>query len=78
MADKRYKITMTLTDGSQIDAGIITAPQGPAGDPGLTPEQISMFTYLAQHMTVDEETGKVTFACEIEAPAFNAATGDEA
>lgn len=55
-----------------------TGPQGPAGDPGLTPEQISMFTYLAQHMTVDEETGKVTFACEIEAPAFNAATGDEA
>ena len=44
------------------------------GDPGLTAEQIQMFQYLAQHMTVDKETGKVTFSLEIEAPSFNAVT----
>lgn len=46
----------------------------PRGDSGLTPEQIQMFQYLSQHMTVDEATGKVTFSLEIEAPAFNAVT----
>ena len=46
------------------------------GDPGLTAEQIQMFQYLAQHMTVDKETGKVTFSLEIEAPSFNAVTGE--
>lgn len=45
---------------------------GAAGEPGLTPEQIQMFQYLAQNMTVTD--GKVIFAVELEAPSFNAAT----
>lgn len=48
--------------------------KGQAGDPGLTPEQIQMFQYLAQHMTIDQNTGKVTFSLEIVAPSFNAVT----
>lgn len=103
MADKHYKIKVTLTDGTEFDAGVITAPQGaagpvgpqgpqgeqgipgpagadgergPAGDPGLTAEQIQMFQYLAEHMVVDQSTGKVTFSLEIVAPSFNATTED--
>ena len=36
MADKLYKLTLSLSDGSIIDAGIITAPQGPIGANGVT------------------------------------------
>ena len=32
MADKRYNLKMTLTDGTELSAGVITAPQGPAGE----------------------------------------------
>ena len=48
--------------------------KGAKGDPGLTDEQIQMFTYLAQHMTVDKAAGTVTFSLEIVAPSFNAVT----
>lgn len=34
MADLTYKMTVTLTDGTEIDAGNFTAPQGPAGPAG--------------------------------------------
>ena len=34
MADLTYKMTVTLTDGTEIDAGNFTAPQGPAGADG--------------------------------------------
>ena len=30
MADKRYNLKMTLTDGTELSAGVITAPQGPS------------------------------------------------
>ena len=106
MADKHYKMKVTLTDGTEFSAGTFTAPQGPAGpagapgadgvpgpkgdkgdqgetgpagpagDPGLTAEQIQMFQYLAEHMVVDQNTGKVTFSLEIVAPSFNAVTED--
>ena len=36
MADKSYKLTLSLSDGSIINAGIITAPQGPTGANGVT------------------------------------------
>lgn len=36
MADKSYKLTLSLSDGSTINAGIITAPQGPNGANGVT------------------------------------------
>lgn len=36
MADKSYKLTLSLSDGNIIDAGIITAPQGPTGANGVT------------------------------------------
>ena len=31
MADKTYRMTVTLSDGSNIDAGTFVAPQGPQG-----------------------------------------------
>lgn len=34
MADATYKMEITLSDGSTIDAGNFTAPQGPAGATG--------------------------------------------
>ena len=34
MADKTYKMTVTLSDGSTVDAGTFIAPQGPKGDTG--------------------------------------------
>lgn len=34
MADKRYNLKMTLTDGTELSAGVITAPQGPTGPTG--------------------------------------------
>ena len=37
MADKRYKMTVTLSDGSTVDAGTFIVPegdQGLKGDPG--------------------------------------------
>ena len=36
MADKLYKLTLSLSDGSTINAGTITAPQGPNGANGVT------------------------------------------
>ena len=34
MADKTYRMTVTLSDGSSIDAGTFVAPQGPEGPAG--------------------------------------------
>ena len=34
MADRSYKLTLSLSDGSTINAGTITAPQGPNGANG--------------------------------------------
>ena len=34
MADKTYKMTVTLSDGNTVDAGTFVAPQGPAGELG--------------------------------------------
>lgn len=39
MADKKYNLKMTLTDGTELSAGVITAPQGPAGPTGPTGPQ---------------------------------------
>lgn len=39
MADKTYKMTVTLSDGSNIDAGTFVAPQGPQGVKGDTGAQ---------------------------------------
>lgn len=36
MADRSYKLTLSLSDGSTINAGTITAPQGPNGANGAT------------------------------------------
>lgn len=36
MADKSYKLTLSLSDGTTINAGTITAPQGPSGANGVT------------------------------------------
>lgn len=34
MADKTYKMTVSLSDGSTVDAGTFVAPQGPQGPQG--------------------------------------------
>ena len=34
MADKTYKMTVSLSDGSTVDAGTFIAPQGPQGPAG--------------------------------------------
>ena len=39
MADKTYKMTVTLSDGSTVDAGTFVAPQGPQGVKGDTGAQ---------------------------------------
>ena len=39
MADKHYKMKVTLTDGTEFSAGVFTAPQGPAGEQGPQGEQ---------------------------------------
>ena len=31
MADKTYKLEFTLSDGTKINAGTFTSPQGPQG-----------------------------------------------
>lgn len=36
MADLTYKMTVTLTDDTTIDAGTFSAPQGPAGATGAS------------------------------------------
>ena len=36
MADKTYKMTVTLSDGNTVDAGTFVAPQGPQGPKGET------------------------------------------
>ena len=40
MADKTYKMLVTLSNGSTIDAGTFVAPQGPKGDAGTIPEAL--------------------------------------
>ena len=77
--NKVTQVSETHVDFEVVELGPnIKGIQGPKGDPGLTAEQIQMFTYLAQHMTVDQSAGTVTFSLEIVAPSFNATTGDEA
>ena len=39
MADKIYKMVVTLSDGSTVDAGTLVAPQGPQGVKGDTGAQ---------------------------------------
>lgn len=34
MADNSYKLELTLSNGSTINAGTITCPQGPKGEQG--------------------------------------------
>ena len=35
MADKTYKMVVTLSNGSTVDAGTFVAPQGPQGVQGV-------------------------------------------
>ena len=35
MADKTYKMTVALSDGSTVDAGMFVSPQGPQGAQGI-------------------------------------------
>lgn len=39
MADNSYKLELTLSNGTKINAGTITCPQGPQGEQGETGPQ---------------------------------------
>lgn len=39
MADNSYKLELTLSNGTTINAGTITCPQGPKGEQGEQGEQ---------------------------------------
>lgn len=41
MADKTYKMVVTLSDGSTVDAGTFVAPQGPQGPSGVLPDWVN-------------------------------------
>ena len=41
MADKVCKMQVTLTNGTILDAGQFTVPQGPAGKDGVTPLMVT-------------------------------------
>ena len=54
MADNSYKLELTLSDGSTINAGTITAPQGEQGIQGETGAAAGFGTPTA---TVDANVG---------------------
>lgn len=54
MADNSYKLEFTLSDGKTINAGTITAPQGPQGEKGNTGDAAGFGTPTA---TVDSNVG---------------------
>lgn len=58
----------TIPQGPQGPKGD-TGATGPKGDTGLTPEQITLLTYIADHMTVVD--GKIQFDVQVNAPIFN-------
>ena len=58
----------TIPKGDKGDKGD-TGATGPKGDTGLTPEQITLLTYIAQHMTIVD--GNIQFDVQVNAPSFN-------
>ena len=56
MADKIYKMVVTLSDGSTVDAGTFVAPQGPQGVKGDTGAQRPKGETGAQGVSVTNVT----------------------
>ena len=56
MADKTYKMVVTLSDGSTVDAGTFVAPQGPQGVKGDTGAQGPQGVSITD-VTITEVTG---------------------
>ena len=70
-------VSSTVATSSIVKYQSVIGPQGPkgdTGDSGLTEEQKTALTWLANHMTVDSTSSKVQFSVEVEAPSFNAVT----
>ena len=62
MADKTYKMTITLSDGSNVNAGTFVAPQGPKGDTGAQGPQGATGSQGPQGATgAQGEQGKSVF-----------------
>lgn len=67
MADKTYKMVVTLSNGSTVDAGTFVAPQGPQGPSGLLGEWVAATkdtelvdgTYIISVNIYDLETAAV-------------------
>lgn len=70
MADKTYQFNVELTDGTVLNAGTFTAPQGPKGDKGET----GATPTITMDATVDNTQGTATVNVvqggTTEAPAF--------
>ena len=62
MADKTYQMTITLSDGSNVNAGTFVAPQGPKGDTGAQGPQGATGSQGPQGATgAQGEQGKSVF-----------------
>ena len=62
MADKTYQMKITLSDGSNINAGTFVAPQGPKGDTGAQGPQGATGSQGPQGATgAQGEQGKSAF-----------------
>lgn len=67
MADKTYKMTVSLSDGRTVDAGTFVAPQGPQGPSGLLGEwqngtkdtELADGTYIISFTVYDIETASI-------------------
>lgn len=62
MADKTYKLELTLSDGTKINAGTITAPQGEKGDKGDKGDSATIYRhigYLIQNDQAQECTAEI-------------------
>lgn len=70
MADKTYKMVVTLSNGSTVDAGTFVAPQGPEGPAGVLTDwqtatmdtELSDGTYLIKFPPIYDDENTFTVA----------------
>ena len=73
MADKTYRMTVSLSDGSTVDAGTFVAPQGPQGPEGPQgpqgPAGGPMGNWVTASIDTELESGK-TYIVKVDAILF--------
>lgn len=67
MADKTYRMTVSLSDGSTIDAGTFVAPQGPQGPAGQGGGGLG--DWVTAPIDTELESGK-TYIVKVDAMVF--------